>query len=249
MGHNTARRSSECASRCQKRHVPHALVLTVRDPYAYWKSTYKYAYRGLASSEMNFFLHHKGLSKLEARQGPLQSLQSFLHFIEGHHDKLSAGVQFTQSQRVFRSCGVPIHNGLFRGPCSYDHLLHTEELRTDWHALLDKYSLPHVELPYFNTSPEALVGEDVFKVPLPELTAESVRIINKVDKAIFELFGYAMMDPESLPKEATLPWADLGQIQAQSRAARSPARVDRGRRVDGRRLGDRAVSFFSSSLR
>ena len=117
MGHTSNRRAgSACQQRCDAAGVRVANVISVREPYAYWESVYKYAWlswkAGNEDSAVTYYLRRRG------QLAVLADYSAFMRFmgddIREHRlwakpDKRGvwAGVwaHFAQSQRVEKSCG------------------------------------------------------------------------------------------------------------------------------------------------
>lgn len=75
-------------------------------------------------------------------------------------------------------------------PCAYDALLRGENLTSDWAALVERYRLPRVSLPWINAADEMVQATDD-EPPSTALGSESVDIINRLEAPFFAEFGYA----------------------------------------------------------
>ena len=169
MGHTSNSALRSCVRRCPAT-IPKAVVVTVRDVYHYWQSTYRYGWIGRNSAVMWHFQHKLGHSVASARAGELRSFVHFMRWVR------HSGRHFSQSHRIKRSCGRP---------CVYDHLLRTESLSTGWQTMVEKYGLPHVALPRLNS-----VGSTQREQP-PDatLTPEIYQIINELEQSMFNEFN------------------------------------------------------------
>ena len=120
MGHTRRDAVDRCLSHCNS--LQKLVVLSVREPYSYWQSTYQYAKDGVATA-------------IRAPAWAKESLSNFVYF--------AARRGYSQQQRIKRACG---------DPCAFDVLLRTESLTTDWANLLEGLSLPPIALPHLNPS-------------------------------------------------------------------------------------------------
>jgi len=100
----------------------------------------------------------------------------FLTFMRKAKEGINAqGGWVSQASYIARECG---------SPCTADHILHTESLTHDWHALLTKLKLPIIALPHSNpTAPQQVTPPTIF-------TQEVCDIIHSLDESLFEEFGY-----------------------------------------------------------
>ena len=78
--------------------------------------------------------------------------------------------------RIQRACGRP---------CVYDALLRTETLTSDWARLLAGLRIPPIKLPRLN-------GGQQSPVHPATMSRAQLDIINRIDRWIFDEFGYAM---------------------------------------------------------
>ena len=175
LGHTTIADVVTCRGLCGHGGVRPQTVVSVREPYSYWKSLYAYAHFG----------HHSAL----------KTHKSFAGFMEDARavgERLAAGdiptvdvahlndpgvhlpnkVWF-QSECIKRSCGRP---------CDADHYLRTEVLDRDWRDLLRRLDLPPVALPHAN----------VLRVPNVQtvFSAAIVDVIHTYDAPMFDEFHY-----------------------------------------------------------
>lgn len=175
LGHTTIADVVTCRGLCGHGGVRPQTVVSVREPYSYWKSLYAYAHFG----------HHSAL----------KTHKSFAGFMEDARavgERLAAGdiptvdvahlndpgvhlpnkVWF-QSECIKRSCGRP---------CDADHYLRTEVLDRDWCDLLRRLDLPSVALPHAN----------VLRVPNVQtvFSAAIVDVIHTYDAPMFDEFHY-----------------------------------------------------------
>lgn len=103
-------------------------------------------------------------------------LSTFLNFMQWISEDDNG---FSQSARIYRACGRN---------CTYDRLLHTENLTASWAKLIVDYNLPHVALPHLNS---VTYSDDLDAT----LTPQIISIINRVDERMFTDFGYSMRTP------------------------------------------------------
>ena len=80
-------------------------------------------------------------------------------------------------------------------PCAYDALLRGENLTSDWAALVERYRLPRVSLPWINAADEMVQATDD-EPPSTALGSESVDIINRLEAPFFAEFGYGGGDTQ-----------------------------------------------------
>jgi len=181
MGHTHSGSVDFCASRCTGSGTPSARVLSIREPFAYWRSLYQYAWMEEGASYVTWYLsQHDEPTKHDRRHGTLRTFESFLHWVE---EVQPQGVELSQSSRVHRACGKPCTQ------VDYDHLIRTERLNDDWLALLLTYNMPLIALPRLNQNSHHE------QAPAVEYTPEAIRIIRKVDHSMFSEFGYSTQAP------------------------------------------------------
>ena len=178
MGHTSLAAVTTCEARCGD--VPTARVLTVREPYEYWQSVYKYAWLEGGPSIVRAWIakHTYQKSTAQRRRGILSTLRSFLEWVEAKGEN-AVGDGISQSARVHHACGGD-------ATCRYDVLLRTDNLSAGWSALIERYALPRVALPRLNAA-EARPGK---REPEVTLTEEAMASIERLDAAIFREFGY-----------------------------------------------------------
>lgn len=195
MGHLKDPHAIEpCKRKCAHSNTPTAVVLTVRDPYDYWVSCYKYAYEyacgpnEIMSGEA-IFLHanHRACLGGGAKgQGVLKSFENFMEYVGSPafvHDGGTTGHGgWTLTSRIRHACGQP---------CKFDFLLHTETLTRDWERMLRHFNLPHVALQHDNDS-GASDGSLWGAAPRAVYTAKTRRVVNALEAEIFDEFGYKM---------------------------------------------------------
>jgi hypothetical protein len=162
-GRNALQLPIRCAPQCHNRRQ--VLVITVRNPYAYWWSRFQTAVSCGAegrncSTPMDAAAHRK----------QLLSSPSFQTFLEVQ-TKLP-GV--SQSEYIQRLCG---------NPCQYDYVLRAEALETDWIALLAQLSFPLRRLP---------LGDEETRFE-EHYTPELEKMVERVEAFVFEHFRYPVM--------------------------------------------------------
>jgi len=184
MGHAEMWAVQRCIAACPGRES--IIVLSVREPYSYWRSVYRYAVRGVAT----------------AVHPPLwaqANITAFVAWAAPHERAKQVAKKQSQTARVQRACG---------DPCAYDLLLRTETLERDWENMLRILQLPPMTLPRLNANPlggETHVGTGIDGAtqtasrlqagaagPDSKLafTAEAIVLINEMESWLFETFGY-----------------------------------------------------------
>ena len=175
LGHTTIADVVTCRGLCGHGGVRPQTVVSVREPYSYWKSLYAYAHFG----------HHSALKTHKSFAGFMEDARAVgerlatgdvptvdvAHLNDpGVH--LPNKVWF-QSECIKRSCGRP---------CDADHYLRTEVLDRDWCDLLRRLDLPSVALPHAN----------VLRVPNVQtvFSAAIVDVIHTYDAPMFDEFHY-----------------------------------------------------------
>ena len=200
MGHTTSAALSACAAKCAA-GTPTVRVVTVREPYSYWASVYGNAWRGVGSAVFAFMRREEGLSLEQAQQGPLRSFDTFLRWVAQAPTNQR---RYAQSELLRRSCG---------SPCAAEVVLRFETLAADFGALLRRYGYPAVALPRFD------VPEQPGATPAPpaELTPAAVALIEQIDAAVFEDFGYARRSGAVARPAAAREWrTTVGTTMTQS---------------------------------
>jgi len=120
MGHTWMSAVNVCKNRCTVGGQPPKVVVSLRDPYRFWRSLFTYAWYGAYSAiRIPAGVHDFAGFVLWARDHP----------------------EHSQSQSIRRACGRP---------CAHDFLLHTESLQNDWVRLLAALDMPLVGLPRIN---------------------------------------------------------------------------------------------------
>lgn len=140
-----------CRRRCEDAGVPTAVVISVRDPYSYWQSVHRFAWRAAGtrlSATYNALTSEFRASTRVSRREPgiLATLPSLLGWVEATPSAVSCSSNFSRclslSGRIKRACG-----GTLSG-CAADFVLHTETLERDWSSLVARYGLPATPLPH-----------------------------------------------------------------------------------------------------
>lgn len=83
MGHTTSEKAAACRRRCGA--IPTATILSVRDPYAYWASMFRYAWLGKRADFVSFYFsaYTTGARTIaQRRAGPLRSFVEFLRWVD-----------------------------------------------------------------------------------------------------------------------------------------------------------------------
>ena len=161
MGHTTRNDVAHCRERCKPHAMPSGarraplIVLSVREPYHYYRSLYSSAFAGRSSH-----VHTR------LRFEPFMA-----HYVNSSGPR---GENFAQSMMLRRACGEP---------CAFDHLLRTERLDETWRALLLVSGIPRhlwVALPWSNPSTESRGP-----TPVINFTERVVAIVATVDAMLF----------------------------------------------------------------
>lgn len=160
MGHAGRPSVSACTAHCPSSKT--LLVLSVRNPYDYWTSLFKYGRRGVNSAIANALPH--------------EYFETFPTFV-GH---VATPEQFKWSLtfRVQRACG---------NPCVFDFLLHTETLAADWSRLLTSLELPQIPLQRVNVG----LHNETAGLDWKTMSTDISRKVTKLEWWIFATFGYA----------------------------------------------------------
>lgn len=163
-------RSGECLHHCRGGHH-RALVLIVRNPYAYWWSRYQKAIacpEGINDGSDPTCVGASALTVHAANSANL-SFHAFLH-------RATKLTDVSQSEHILRLCGKP---------CTYSHVLRFESLQADWIALLAQLSFPIRLLPPQTT--KALHSH----IQLQEhYTPELDQLVRAVEAFVFAHFRY-----------------------------------------------------------
>lgn len=123
LGHTKKPVVDRCRQACMHDGAPAKAVISIREPYAWWRSMYTYSY----------VCHEAPVCTKE------HSLAGFLRECERHIAQNWPSM--AQSAYIERECGRP---------CNADHHLRTERLQDDWLDLLRQLHLPLVGLPRVN---------------------------------------------------------------------------------------------------
>ena len=203
MGHTTLPQVQACEGRCA-RSIQVARVLSVRDPYAYWQSVYRFAWHGQGEWLSSWLSWHTLEWTLhQQRTGILRTFSHFMQWVEGETELLGDAHGLSQSSRVFSACG---------DPCEYDVLLRTENLTAGWRELVQTYQLPKMALPHLNGALNVTFDDDP-PAPSVELVPDVVGIINRIDAPIFDRFGYTRR-PAPFVASVAVAKADVGVVCA-----------------------------------
>jgi hypothetical protein len=161
---------SGCAQHCSDHRK--VLVITVRNPYAYWWSQYQAAV-SCGGEGRNCSMLTSAATSLHRMMlpNPPRGL-SFRAFL-----LLETKVRgSSQSDHIHSLCG---------NPCRYDYVLRAETLQTDWIALLAQLSFPLRRLPL------AGGGLPEYYTQLEEqYTPELDSLVREVEAFVFERFKY-----------------------------------------------------------
>jgi len=152
-----------CRAECTFNGMAPKVVVSVRDPYGYWRSLFTYAWVGDGSA-------------LGIPAG-VDSFTGFVRWADAQASARSDGAfEHSLSFTLYLACGHP---------CRHDYLLRTETLETDWYRMLSTLELPLVALPHSN--PTKLY----MRPPPPTIfTWEVVEIIDRLESSVFDEFGY-----------------------------------------------------------
>ena len=178
-----------CIAACTFHGVTAQLVVSVRNPYSFWRSLFTYAWVGVGSA-----LVFPRIPKVPSNPAVAQNVTTFAGFVRwggAVHDARVSGdyrtQDYSQSVSLSAACGRP---------CRYDFLLRNEQLGSDWLALLTALELPLIALPQANPTGKQQNYERsiwVRKMGLPPpavYTRELVEIVDRTEKDVFEQFGY-----------------------------------------------------------
>ena len=179
MGHAHVGSVAHCRQRCTFGGVRPRVVVSVRDPYAFYRSLFVYAWAC------------RNAAVCIPPEGPATS-DTFANFIRwcnlSHYVNATVlperMLRASQAAYVRRACGKP---------CVHDEVLRVETLDSDWLRLLHKYRLPLVGLPRVNPTAKALAAPrwpERGPPPRTIFTREVLAIINEVEADIFDQFKY-----------------------------------------------------------
>lgn len=198
LGHSPAFEYETCASRCA---VPTKKVITVREPYGYWASVYRYTWRcifGACSSGYSTFIvedTNYSAVVLPNQKGALSSFDAFLEYAAGSVEwrrccSLTSLMQAKCGQPPLTEAGLNLTMDPSQYMCDYDELLHTETLTDDWASLLRRYpGLPQVALPRINED-SSYADHPWGEPPNATYTPHTQRLVQHLDSWIFDYFDY-----------------------------------------------------------
>ena len=182
VGHNRPAIMSVCHSRCGK--APFAL--SVRDPYAYHETLYRWTLVNSGLVPIRTW-HNMTAADVHAssreKQIPLRSFAHWIRYVTTNQ------TQFLQSSRIAAACGRP---------CVYDMVIHTENLTTDFHSALRGASLIGAEQTLPMPHRNAVAGSA--RRPIA-WTVELLALVTAAETSLFDEFGYSPRRvPEDVPK-------------------------------------------------
>ena len=170
LGHARQEQLDRCRTACTVYPgVAPQVVLVVREPYSWWRSSYLY-----------------GLLGTRVARSARTELSHFADFVaqrfDEHRRARGGAVQFhgSQSGLLRRSCGEP---------CLFDHLLHTENLATEWSALLRRLELPPVQLSEFNPTPHSFKNGSA--LPQTVFSRAVTEAVHAMERRLFADFNYS----------------------------------------------------------
>lgn len=168
MGHTRTKKVNHCREHCSSRTTAQT-VMSVRDPYSFWKSQYEYEGPWFnTTKKWKFFLENVNWDT---------TFLQFMQLVQENKRTAAQGAyHFTQTSAWHRMLGKQMP----------DHVLHTERLSHDWFALLRSLKLPLVDLPHENSA-----SEKASNVPPVKFTEDVIAIIDDIDADMFTRFGYA----------------------------------------------------------
>ena len=181
IGHSNSSVAYACQSRCRSSRT--IRILSVRNPFSYWKSVYYYAWECIGnrcpSQERARLVKDEasGVSNDFSSKGVLSSFESFLRFVS----KSPRWKHMTQSERIRNKCGRP---------CHYDELLHTESLSEDWTSLVQRNpGLPKVALPLVNEGANS--SRHPWGPPPTALyTPRLIALVRELEAYVIQVFNY-----------------------------------------------------------
>ena len=160
MGHTWNSALASCITACTFAGRAPKIVISIRNPYHYWRSLFTYAWIGSYSAVT---IPH--------------GVTNFTGFMNDVRDRRS---QLAQSYVIEHTCGKP---------CVHDHILHTEKMLSDWLDLLAILGLPPIGIPRVNpTASASSNGHNV--PPPTVFTEEVVSTVHRLDTNMFVEFGY-----------------------------------------------------------
>ena len=161
MGHQMNHSDVDyCIDKCTFDGKRPIVVMSIRNPYAYYTSLYKYAYAG---------------AMFPSTRLPFASFMD--HYVFHVAPTPRAHRKYAQSEFIRHACG---------SPCRFDHLLHTETLDQDWEKLnrSEGLNLPR-QMPVVNAA-QFVRGVP----PLITFTRSILQRINQIDSILFDEFNY-----------------------------------------------------------
>ena len=170
----------QCRVACTFHGVRPKVVVSIREPYSYWRSLFTYAWYGVGSG---LIINHPLWKppKTTASHPGLRGVNSFLEFMRWANES-EVGPGEAQARQLHISCGMP---------CVHDYLVHTETLAIDWLRLLAHLELPLIALPHMNPTSEVEKSvEGSHPPPRTVFTREIVDIVHRLDARMFNEFGY-----------------------------------------------------------
>ena len=181
MGHSTGVSIRSALRDCRERCGRAPLAVSVRDPYAYHETMYRWTLinRGAVLSA--------GLHWSQPGW-PLRSFADWIRYVTSNRTDL------LQSSRIEKACGRP---------CDAEAVIHTERLADDLHFALRRAGILHERLsvPRRNAVPES--RSDRWR-PIA-WTPELLRTVSAAEGALFREFGYARRAlPSELPAHKAL---------------------------------------------
>ena len=169
LGHVREEQLAACRVACTAPlGVAPQVVLVVREPYSWWRSSFLY-----------------GLLGTRVARPARTKTPHFADFVEQRfeeHRRARGGLQFhgSQSGLLRRSCGEP---------CLFDHLLHTENLAAEWAALLRRLELPPVQLSEFNPTPHSFQNGSA--LPPTVFSRAVAEAVHAMERRLFADFNYS----------------------------------------------------------
>lgn len=171
-GRSALERPGGCTPHCNGRRT--ALVITVRNPYAYWWSRYQNVVSfGGEGKNCSTPADATASSQRKTTLGPpnVPSFHTFLHLATKVHGS-------SQSEYIHSLCG---------NPCMYDYVLRAEALEPDWIALLAQLSFPLRHLPLADGK-----LPDYHPRLEEQYTPELDHLVRAVEAFVFEQFRYTV---------------------------------------------------------
>ena len=158
MGHTWGSAVEDCKRRCPH----HKVVVSIREPYSWWRSLFTYAFR--------------------CSWAAVCLPRGYPRTFAGFMDWARRNPKQAQSAHIHNACG---------DPCQYDYLLKTERLIADWINLVRREHLPLYKLPRINMASNRNSDQPRNQPPPTVFTEEILQIIHELDGPMFDEFGYA----------------------------------------------------------